>query len=101
MSLKVLLRLSLVVAFVVGAGLIGCSDGTQRVSVTGSNDSIDQLATGLDEAHDLNAYYDYIEDGYYYPEDETVDDILTDPGDHDWPSDDPSDKPIDNGLGDV
>jgi hypothetical protein len=98
MSLKLLLRLSLLAAVAAGIGLAGCSDDTNRTSVTGSDDLVGQLATGVEDPMDLNDYYDHISDGYYYPDGATEDENTLDPYEPD-PDDDPSHKPIDNGGG--
>jgi hypothetical protein len=92
--------LALAVAVVALIGLAGCSDDTQRVSVLGSSNPIepaDGLTTGTDDFDSYSAYYDYISEGFYYPDEGTDQGEVFDPNTHDN-DDDPPNKPIDNGL---
>jgi len=95
---KTLLRCMLAGLFLVGLGMVGCSDDTQRV-ITGTDTSLtEQLATDAGWPEVGMDWEDYVSDGYYYPDDQTdedIDDIGT-PDDR-FDDDDPNTKPIDNG----
>lgn len=82
-------------------GLTGCSGDSTAVISPLNEESSDFLSTGIDLPESGFDMDDYIAEGYYYP-DEYVDQNV-DEGDNPedrFYNDDPSDKPIDNGLGD-
>ena len=92
---RTLLRCMLVGLFLVGLGLIGCSDDTQRVITGSGTGSIESLSTDTDWPIS-NDNYDY--DGYPFseewPDDEVVNDLGTvdDRFDNDTPSRKPHDR---------
>ncbi|MCD6250147.1 MAG: hypothetical protein J7J98_07460 [candidate division Zixibacteria bacterium] len=93
---KTLLRCVLAGLFLVGLGLTGCSDDTQRI-ITGTETSLtEQLATDADSPEIVIDWEEYVSQGYYYPED---DEVTNDTGtlDDQFDYDDPNTKPIDNG----
>lgn len=96
---KTLLRCVLAGLFLVGLGLTGCSDDTQRI-ITGTDTSMsEQLATDADLPGIVIDWEEYVSQGYYYPEDQ-ADDVIDDTGTPDDQfDDDPNTKPIDNGKG--
>ena len=96
---KTLLRCTLAGLFLVGLGLVGCSDDTHRVITSSEPASIEYLATDTDFPGIDIDWEDYVSDGYYYPESQTDDEAIGDSGtpDNRFDNDDPSRKPIDNG----
>ena len=95
---KTLLRCVLAGLFLVGLGLTGCSDDTQRI-ITGTETSLaEQLATDADSPEIVIDWEEYVSEGYYYPENDEVTDDSGNP-DELFDDDTPNTKPIDNGKG--
>ena len=93
-----------IVLVALGGLVVGCSDDSSRVTSPGVETQWDDfLATGTDEPGVILDFEEYIEQGYYYPEDTSLydyqyEDLFDDLG---QPSDDdgPSNKDFEDEVG--
>ena len=96
--MKMVVRLFLSLVLLVGLSLVGCSDDNQRITSPGTNLEFDPDLALDDDGGQTFDPYDYISEGFNPPEIDQGDNDTWNPGGHDYPDDDPPDKPTDNGL---